>query len=76
MRALHHHTTSNYLQVSEGLDFSDMNGRAVVITGFPYPSLTDAKVCIYTLTLYALIHSHSVSYTYTLPICIALIHSH
>lgn len=31
-------------KVSEGLDFSDDNGRAVVITGLPYPSLTDAKV--------------------------------
>lgn len=31
-------------KVSEGLDFSDDNGRAVVITGLPFPSLTDAKV--------------------------------
>lgn len=31
-------------KVSEGLDFSDAQGRAVVVTGLPYPSLTDAKV--------------------------------
>lgn len=30
--------------MSEGLDFSDSNGRAVIITGLPYPSLADAKV--------------------------------
>ena len=32
------------LQVSEGLDFADMNGRAVVITGLPYPPRMDPKV--------------------------------
>ena len=31
-------------QVSEGLDFADMNGRAVVITGLPYPPRMDPKV--------------------------------
>lgn len=31
-------------KVSEGLDFSDRSGRAVVITGIPYPHLMDAKV--------------------------------
>jgi hypothetical protein len=31
-------------KVSEGLDFANKNGRAVVITGIPFPSLTDAKV--------------------------------
>jgi len=31
-------------KVSEGLDFSDENGRAVVITGLPFPSLTDPKI--------------------------------
>lgn len=34
-------------KVSEGLDFANKNGRAVVITGIPFPSLTDAKVCIF-----------------------------
>ncbi|GAB4815023.1 hypothetical protein N2152v2_002069 [Parachlorella kessleri] len=33
-------------KVSEGLDFSDRAGRAVVITGIPYATKTDPKVCI------------------------------
>lgn len=36
----------NCLQVSEGLDFSDINGRAVVITGLPYPPYLDPKVVL------------------------------
>ncbi|XP_071807478.1 regulator of telomere elongation helicase 1-like [Asterias amurensis] len=31
-------------KVSEGLDFADINGRAVVITGLPYPPRMDAKI--------------------------------
>ena len=31
-------------KVSEGLDFSDRAGRAVVITGLPYPMMEDPKV--------------------------------
>ncbi|KAL9980948.1 hypothetical protein ACROYT_G009592 [Oculina patagonica] len=31
-------------KVSEGLDFADVNGRAVVITGLPFPPKMDAKV--------------------------------
>ena len=31
-------------KVSEGLDFSDRAGRAVIITGIPYPYLMDPKV--------------------------------
>lgn len=31
-------------QMSEGLDFSDAYGRAVVITGIPYATKTDARV--------------------------------
>ncbi|PFX28485.1 Regulator of telomere elongation helicase 1 [Stylophora pistillata] len=31
-------------KVSEGLDFADMNGRAEVITGLPFPPKMDAKV--------------------------------
>ncbi|KAL6076448.1 Regulator of telomere elongation helicase 1, variant 2 [Balamuthia mandrillaris] len=31
-------------KVSEGLDFADNNGRAVVVTGLPFPSLYDARV--------------------------------
>ena len=41
--------TSNFvcfLQVSEGLDFADNNGRAVVITGLPYPPRMDPKVVL------------------------------
>lgn len=32
-------------KVSEGLDFSDRAGRAVIITGIPYAMKTDPKVC-------------------------------
>ena len=32
--------------MSEGLDFSDINGRAVVITGLPYPPYFDPKVVL------------------------------
>ena len=31
-------------QVSEGLDFADVNGRAVIITGLPFPPRFDPKV--------------------------------
>ena len=31
-------------QVSEGLDFADMNGRAVIITGQPFPPRMDPRV--------------------------------
>ena len=33
-------------KVSEGLDFADANGRAVIITGLPYPALHEPKVRI------------------------------
>ncbi|CAG9762248.1 unnamed protein product [Ceutorhynchus assimilis] len=33
-------------KVSEGLDFADANGRAVIITGLPYPPLKDARVIL------------------------------
>jgi regulator of telomere elongation helicase 1 len=33
--------------VSEGVDFSDINGRAVIITGLPYPPTFDARVSVY-----------------------------
>ena len=32
--------------MSEGLDFSDNNGRAVVITGLPFPPRMDPKVIL------------------------------
>ena len=32
------------VQVSEGLDFADMNGRAVIITGQPFPPRMDPRV--------------------------------
>ena len=31
-------------KVAEGLDFADDNGRAVLITGLPYPPYKDARV--------------------------------
>lgn len=33
-------------KVSEGLDFSDRNGRAVIIIGIPYPQYKDDKVVL------------------------------
>ncbi|KAJ8952435.1 hypothetical protein NQ318_014527, partial [Aromia moschata] len=33
-------------KVSEGLDFADANGRAVILTGLPYPPLKDPKVIL------------------------------
>lgn len=31
-------------KVSEGLDFADINGRAVIIVGLPYPPFKDRRV--------------------------------
>lgn len=33
-------------QASEGLDFADMNGRGVVVTGLPYPPRKDPRVVL------------------------------
>uniref|UniRef100_A0A182N072 Regulator of telomere elongation helicase 1 homolog n=1 Tax=Anopheles dirus TaxID=7168 RepID=A0A182N072_9DIPT len=33
-------------KVSEGLDFADANGRAVLITGLPFPPMMDARVVL------------------------------
>lgn len=33
-------------KVSEGLDFANDNGRAVIITGMPYPPFKDARVVL------------------------------
>lgn len=33
-------------KVSEGLDFADKNGRAVIITGLPFPPFKDPKVVL------------------------------
>lgn len=33
-------------QVSEGIDFSNDKGRAVVITGLPFPPTKDAKIVL------------------------------
>jgi len=53
------------LQVSEGLDFIDANGRAVIITGIPYPPRMDPKVSeVHTITMSLLnlfllyVHAH------------------
>ena len=44
-----------FSQVSEGLDFADRAGRAVVITGIPFPNSKDPKVqpvCVMCGTLW------------------------
>jgi regulator of telomere elongation helicase 1 len=33
-------------KVSEGIDFSDARARAVIITGIPYPAMTDPRVIL------------------------------
>lgn len=33
-------------KVSEGLDFADMNGRAVIITGLPFPPMKDPRIIL------------------------------
>lgn len=33
-------------KVSEGLDFADMNGRAVIVTGLPFPPLKDPRIVL------------------------------
>lgn len=33
-------------KVSEGLDFADMNGRGVIITGLPFPPVKDPRVVL------------------------------
>lgn len=33
-------------KVSEGLDFIDANGRAVIIIGLPYPPIKDPRVIL------------------------------
>lgn len=33
-------------KVSEGLDFADQNGRAVIITGLPFPPFKDPKIIL------------------------------
>lgn len=33
-------------KVSEGLDFADMNGRAVIITGLPYSPFKDPRIVL------------------------------
>ena len=33
-----------FLQVSEGLDFTDANARAVLVIGIPFPNVKDTKV--------------------------------
>ena len=51
MRQAHDSSHSNRLKdlccevkVSEGLDFTDANARAVLVIGIPYPNVKDTKV--------------------------------
>ncbi len=37
-------TASWCAQVSEGLDFTDKNARAVIVVGIPFPNVKDTKV--------------------------------
>ena len=37
---------SGVWKAAEGLDFADVNGRAVVITGLPFPPKMDPKVIL------------------------------
>ena len=51
------------MQVSEGLDFADNNGRAVVITGLPYPPRLDPKAS--NTNTHTHIHKHTHKHTHT-----------
>lgn len=31
-------------KISEGIDFANDNGRAVIVTGLPFPLITDPRV--------------------------------
>uniref|UniRef100_A0A803YF05 Regulator of telomere elongation helicase 1 n=1 Tax=Meleagris gallopavo TaxID=9103 RepID=A0A803YF05_MELGA len=41
-----HYISVAYLQASEGLDFADMNGRGVIITGLPFPPRWEPRVVL------------------------------
>ena len=38
-------------KVAEGIDFADGNGRAVVITGIPFPMVTDPRLLFFFVHL-------------------------
>ncbi len=57
------HSLIPHTQVSEGLDFANENGRAVIITGLPYPPRMDPKVvseCTLILPHQELSHAQSI----------------
>ncbi len=45
-------------KVSEGLDFANNYGRAVVITGLPYPAAFDPKVGVGDWGFYSSVNRH------------------
>ena len=64
---MHHNAAQNQVicrgKVSEGLDFSDRAGRAVVITGIPFANARDAKVGFVMSALKAILHCPSTAFS-------------
>lgn len=61
-------------KVSEGLDFADINGRAVVITGLPFPPRMDPKVKLKMEYLDDIRRRSHVSSLKFIPLCFRFIY--